>query len=64
MKLMGKTTITFERMKFRSVTTKLTVLCQNVCCKYRKQDRVIDTSFRLRGEFYTENAQGYFCGIC
>ena len=63
MKLMGKTTITFESVKFRSVTTKLTILCQSFCCKYRKEHRVIDTSFRLHGEFYTKNAQRYFCGI-
>ena len=37
-----------------SVTTNLTILSQNLCCKQRKQDRVIDASFRLHGEFYAE----------
>ena len=35
-------------------TTILTVLSQNLCCKQRKQDGVIDASFRLYGEFQAE----------
>ena len=33
---------------------KFTVLTPNLRCKNRKQYRVIDTSFRLHGEFYAE----------
>ena len=34
--------------------TNLTVLSQNLCCKKGQQDRIVDASFSLSGEFYAE----------
>ena len=44
----------FGRMKFWLLATNLTILSQNLCCKQRKEDRVINVSFRLHGEFYAK----------
>ena len=49
---MGKTTDRFGKMKFQ-LPQNLS-LSQNLCCKQRKKDRVIDASFRLYGEFQVE----------
>ena len=47
-----------------SATIKITVLSQNLCCMQRKQDRVIDTSFKFHGKYYAEKyTKRYFCGI-
>ena len=45
--------------------TKLTILNQNLYCKYRNQHMLIYTSFQLHGKFCTENKQGNseFCGM-
>ena len=56
MKYMEKATDTFKRMKFQ-LSQVLPSLNQNLRSKQRKQDIlyvVIDTSFRLHGEFYAE----------
>ena len=55
---MGKTTDTFGRSKFRLPVNLL--FYSKTYAARRENNRVIDTSFRLHGEFYAENTQRYF----
>ena len=62
-KYMGKTTDMYVCEIEILAATKPTILSQNLCCKQRKQNRVIDTSFRLHGKLQAENTQWHFYGI-
>ena len=61
-KYMEQTTEMIGRMKFWLPQNVTIILSQNLCCKQRKQDRIIDASFRFHDEFYAKNTQRYFCG--
>ena len=41
--------------------SKLAILIQNLCCEYRKQRRVNDTSFRHHGDSMLKYTQKHFC---
>ena len=41
-------------------TTKLNVLSQNLCCKQRKHDNIINASFKLHNELYGDEYSKVF----
>ena len=57
---MGRRTDTFGRMKFQLLQILPFQAKTYICCKQKKQDRVIDASFILHGEFYPEKYSKVF----
>ena len=58
--IFGKITDMFERMKFQLLQILPFQAKTYICCKQRKQDIIIDASFRLHGEFYAEKYSKVF----
>ena len=56
---MGKITDKFWEDEIMAIT-QLTILSQNLCCKQKKQHRVIDASFRLHGKLQAEKYSTVF----
>ena len=59
-KYMGKSTDTYIWDVEILAAKKFNILSQNLCCKYRKQHRIVDASFRFLGEFYIEKYSKVF----
>ena len=57
---MGKSTDTYIWEVEILAATKFNILSQNLCYKYTKQHRIVDTGFRFHGEFYIEKYSKVF----